>query len=63
MSEYSGPERRNGPKDRRSSAQDRRDEDRVANELMPRRNPDVPDRRKMESAQSAEQDRAGSAER
>ncbi|MEQ8690692.1 MAG: hypothetical protein RIC89_07635 [Pseudomonadales bacterium] len=40
------PERRKGPKDRRAHNEDRRNEDRVAEETLPRRNPDQPDRRK-----------------
>ncbi|MEM9623756.1 MAG: hypothetical protein AAF993_19080 [Pseudomonadota bacterium] len=39
------PERRTGPETRRKHTQDRRNEDRVAEELEPRRNPDIPDRR------------------
>ena len=38
-------ERRVGVPDRRSALQDRRNEDRVMEDLLPRRNPDVPDRR------------------
>lgn len=39
------PERRRGPADRRTQRQDRRDVERVADDLVPRRNPDLPDRR------------------
>ncbi|MEQ8857591.1 MAG: hypothetical protein RIC56_02990 [Pseudomonadales bacterium] len=46
MSDHDGPERRTGSKDRRTRKQDRRDPERVADELVPRRNPDRPDRRK-----------------
>ena len=43
---HTGPERRTGKADRRVAAQDRRNEDRLAEELLPRRNPEIPDRRK-----------------
>lgn len=46
MSGYKGPERRNGPADRRRNRQDRRNPERAADDFTPRRNPDVPDRRK-----------------
>ena len=39
-------DRRTGVRDRRVSNIDRRNEDRVADEFEPRRNPDIPDRRK-----------------
>ncbi len=39
------PERRTGPKTRRMALEDRRNEDRVAEDVLPRRNPDLPDRR------------------
>ena len=42
---YPEEERRKGPKDRREAAEDRRNEDRVAEDPLPRRNPDLPDRR------------------
>jgi hypothetical protein len=45
MSEYSGPERRQGTPNRRRKKQDRRNEERVTEDPLPRRNPDVPDRR------------------
>ena len=45
MSSYNGPERRKGAKDRRDAEEDRRNEDRVAEDPLPRRNPDQPDRR------------------
>ncbi|NKB98548.1 MAG: hypothetical protein GKR90_08665 [Pseudomonadales bacterium] len=38
-------ERRNGVADRRSVSPERRNEDRLADDLEPRRNPDTPDRR------------------
>ena len=38
-------ERRRGVSDRRMAHHDRRNEDRVNEDLLPRRNPDVPDRR------------------
>ena len=41
----SSEERRTGPSDRRIAGEDRRNEDRVNDELLPRRNPDVTDRR------------------
>ena len=44
------PERRKGAKDRRNAAQDRRNDDRVADDPLPRRNPDVPDRREEKSS-------------
>ena len=44
--DYEGQERRLGPKDRRAKQPDRRNEDRVAEDPMPRRNPDHPDRRR-----------------
>jgi hypothetical protein len=43
--EYQGDERRDGPKDRRSQARDRRDPERVADEIAPRRHPDIKGRR------------------
>ena len=39
------PERRLGPADRRVSVMDRRNEERVDDDPLPRRNPDIPDRR------------------
>ncbi|MEM7101339.1 MAG: hypothetical protein AAF541_24015 [Pseudomonadota bacterium] len=39
------PERRIGPADRRVADEDRRNEDRLNDELDPRRNPDMTDRR------------------
>lgn len=39
------PERRKGVKDRRASTQERRNEDRVAEDPLPRRNVDEPERR------------------
>ena len=39
-------DRRTGVRDRRVSNIDRRNEDRVVDEFEPRRNPDIPDRRK-----------------
>ena len=46
MSGYQGPDRRKGPEDRRKRKQDRRNPERGAEELVPRRNPDAPDRRR-----------------
>lgn len=43
---HAGPERRSGKPDRRRSREDRRNEDRMLDDPAPRRNPDVPDRRK-----------------
>ena len=49
MSAYPGPERRKGAKDRRQGNEDRRNEDRVAEDPLPRRNPEQPDRRNRKS--------------
>ena len=38
-------DRRTGVRDRRVASIDRRNEDRVADDFDPRRNPDIPDRR------------------
>jgi len=46
MSGYEGSERRKGPADRRQRKPDRRNPERVAEDLVPRRNPDQPDRRR-----------------
>lgn len=46
MSGYEGEERRKGPADRRQRKPDRRNPERVAEDLVPRRNPDQPDRRR-----------------
>jgi len=46
MSGYAGPERRKGPADRRKRNPDRRNPERVADDVVPRRNPDQPDRRR-----------------
>lgn len=46
MSGNPGPDRRKGPQDRRKRKQDRRNPERVAEDLVPRRNPDAPDRRR-----------------
>lgn len=40
------PERRGSAGDRRKATQDRRRPERLAEDVAPRRNPDVPDRRK-----------------
>ena len=40
-----GEERRDGPSDRRKQAKDRRDPERVADEIAPRRHPDIKGRR------------------
>ena len=42
---YQGEERRDGPKDRRRLDKDRRDPERVADEIAPRRHPDIKGRR------------------
>lgn len=42
---YQGDERRDGAKDRRQTDKDRRDPERVADEIAPRRHPDVKGRR------------------
>ena len=42
---YQGEERRDGPKDRRQTDKDRRDPERVADEIAPRRHPDINGRR------------------
>jgi len=42
-------ERRRRAKERRVAALDRRNEDRVAEDLNPRRNPELPDRRRKSS--------------
>ena len=39
-------DRRKGAKDRRATRLDRRNEDRVADDFDPRRNPELPDRRR-----------------
>lgn len=39
-------ERRKGPVERRNYAEDRRNAERTADDLAPRRNPDTPERRK-----------------
>ena len=49
MTAHSGSDKRKGSKDRRDTGQDRRNEDRVAEELEPRRNPEKADRRKPEA--------------
>jgi hypothetical protein len=46
MAEHPGENRRKGRKDRRLVKQDRRNAERVAEDVGPRRNPEVPDRRK-----------------
>ena len=38
-------ERRKGPKDRRTTKSERRNPERIADEIAPRRHPDVKDRR------------------
>ena len=42
-------ERRRGPLNRRQASYDRRDEERVLSDLLPRRNPDVMDRRTLQN--------------
>jgi hypothetical protein len=49
MSAYSGPEQRKGVKDRRRASEDRRNEERLAEDPLPRRNPEQPDRRDRKS--------------
>lgn len=48
MSANPGPERRKGEDDRRTNGPDRRNDDRVIEEVLPRRNPEQADRRKKE---------------
>jgi len=55
MSANPDPERRKGAKDRRQAAEDRRNEDRVADDPLPRRNPEQPDRRHAGQAGQAGQ--------
>ena len=43
--DFEGEERREGAKDRRVSDKDRRDPERVAEEIAPRRHPDIKGRR------------------
>lgn len=45
MPETTKPDRRKGPKDRRASKPDRRNAERLLDDIAPRRNPEVPDRR------------------
>lgn len=45
MAEYSGKDRRKGARDRRETRQDRRNPERVADDVGPRRHPDVRERR------------------
>ncbi|MEZ5558148.1 MAG: hypothetical protein R3E86_06315 [Pseudomonadales bacterium] len=49
MSNPDRPERRKGPSDRRGGS-DRRDPERVAGDVTPRRNPERPDRRRKPGA-------------
>lgn len=53
MSEPKIPERRKGRADRRTRHQDRRDPERLIDDVAPRRNPEVPDRRKGQPAAPA----------
>lgn len=43
--DHQGEERREGPKDRRNANKDRRDPERLAEEIAPRRHPDIKGRR------------------
>ncbi len=43
--DYQGDERRDGLKERRSKDKDRRDPERVSDEIAPRRHPDIKGRR------------------
>lgn len=47
--DYQGEERRDGPMDRRAKNKDRRDPERVAEEIAPRRHPDIKDRRNSDA--------------
>lgn len=53
MSAWDGIDRRNGPRDRRACAEDRRNSERVAEDKFPRRNPEVEDRRAARDARRA----------
>ncbi len=46
MPRTDGPKKRKGPKERRTAQVERRNPERSADDLTPRRNPDQPDRRK-----------------
>lgn len=46
MSGDAGEERRKGPADRRKHNPERRNPERVAEDVVPRRNPEQPDRRR-----------------
>jgi hypothetical protein len=48
MSESSGPERRKGDTQRRGIKEDRRNGERVADDPLPRRDPERADRRKTD---------------
>ena len=50
MSADKEPDQRKGPKNRRKDAGDRRNEDRLTEEFVPRRNPEEVDRRKEDNA-------------
>ncbi len=45
MGERTGEDQRKGPKNRRTATQDRRNAERVAEDLNPRRDPERPGRR------------------
>jgi len=45
---YQGEERRDGPRDRRAKNKDRRDPERVADDIAPRRHPDIKGRRESD---------------
>ncbi len=46
MARNESPERREGARDRRAAKSERRNPERATEDLVPRRNPDRPDRRK-----------------
>ncbi|MCR9260641.1 MAG: hypothetical protein NXH95_13005 [Pseudomonadaceae bacterium] len=46
MTAFKGPERRKGNKDRRVNKQDRRNDDRILEDPLPRRSAETSDRRK-----------------
>ncbi len=57
MSASDGSNRRNGPTDRRVSAEDRRNSERVFEDKYPRRNAEVKDRRAVDEAERREPER------
>lgn len=48
MAEIQEDNRRKGPRDRRGTSEDRRNSERVADDLIPRRDPERQDRRERE---------------